>query len=281
MLHPHTDGEALSHVTRFGSAKMGAANSTQSRAAEQFATLYEALPDDVHDQIEALVAKDDMRLLKPHPSAPPPFPTLLIGVTCRLSQQVAATALATVPRLQRKHYEMIPKSLTELDFFISFFSHMTAIVDRNCPGAMTPEEVGTEWKDVDEREGSDSFEAAWTALPDNKKLACAALAEKTSDTLLQPNPSAPPAFPTLPLGMECFIDENAARSALSTVPGLQYKHYCVRSPRIAPSPDAPLPPLLRAAWPPREPSLTTRLLARRAADGSQEARREELLGQLF
>ena len=49
---------------------MGAASS--SPLADAFAAQYEALPVDVHDQIEALCAKDDMRLLKPHPAAPPP-----------------------------------------------------------------------------------------------------------------------------------------------------------------------------------------------------------------
>lgn len=203
------------------------ANSSTSAAADSFRELYAALPDDVHDQVEALCQKDDTRILKPHPSAPPPFPpgALLVGMTCRLSNEVAAAALQVVPRLQRKHYEMIPKSLSELDFFICFFSHLTAIVDLNCPGAMTPDERGDEWKGIDEREGSNGFEAAWTALADEKKAACAALAAKESDVLLRPNASVPPAFPTLPLGMECFIDEAAARAALSTVPGLQYKHY--------------------------------------------------------
>ena len=98
-------------------------------------------------------------------------------MTCRLSNEVAAAALQVVPRLQRKHYEMIPKSLSELDFFICFFSHVTAIVDLNCPGAMTPDERGDEWKGIDEREGSNGFEAAWAALQ-------------------SPSPASPPGTPS-------------------------------------------------------------------------------------
>jgi len=211
---------------------MGAASS--SPLADAFAAQYEALPDDVHDQIEALCAKDDMRLLKPHPAAPPPFPPLLVGVTVRLSQEVASAALATVPRLQRKHYEMIPRSLTELEFFLSFFSHVSAIVAQNCPGALDPSVAEGEgsWRGVDQADGTNSFDAAWQALSAERRAHLAELAGRDSDALLQPNPRAPPAFPPLPLGMQCFVDENAATAALAAIPGLQYKHYMLVPKKI-------------------------------------------------
>ena len=70
-------------------------------AATAFKTFYASLPDEAHAQIQALCAKDDVRLLHPNPHAPPPFPAVPIGVTVRLSEGMAAAALATVPRLQR------------------------------------------------------------------------------------------------------------------------------------------------------------------------------------
>jgi len=207
---------------------MGAQQSQPS----EFEELYNALPDDVHDQIEALAARDSTLLLKPHPAAPPPFPPLLVGVTVRLSHTTASAALSVVPRLQRKHYEVIPKQLSELEFFLSFFSHLTAIVQANCPGAMTPKPPGDDeegtgsWRGKSDESGSgNNFDEAWLTLPDSKRSAVIALAELESDVLLQPSAAAPPAFPSLPLGMECFIDENAATAALSAIPGLQYKHY--------------------------------------------------------
>ena len=115
---------------------MGASSSTPSGAGEAFTERYAALPDGVHKAVEALCAKGDTRLLTAHPSAPSPFPAVPVGVVVRLSHETASAALACVPRLQRKHYELIPKHLTELDFFISFFSHLTAIVDSQCAGAM-------------------------------------------------------------------------------------------------------------------------------------------------
>ena len=121
---------------------MGAGNSTLSAEAEAFAEKYNALPDDVHDMVEALCEKDSLALLKPNGSAPQPFPPSLVGVTIQLDHGMASAALAAVPKLQRKHYMLIPKSLSELDFFISFFSHLTAIVNvraaAHAPTALAP-----------------------------------------------------------------------------------------------------------------------------------------------
>ena len=174
---------------------------------------------------------------------PAQFPPLLVGVTVRLSQEVASAALATVPRLQRKHYEMIPRSLTELEFFLSFFSHVSAIVAQNCPGALDPSVAEGEgsWRGVDQADGTNSFDAAWQALSAERRAHLAELAGRDSDALLQPNPRAPPAFPPLPLGMQCFVDENAATAALAAIPGLQYKH-CAHLARSAHTPShAPRP----------------------------------------
>lgn len=208
---------------------MGASSSALSAEAEAFSESYAALPDDVHDIVEALCEKDSLALLKAHSGAPPPFPAVPIGVVLQLDHGMASAALAAVPRLQRKHYELIPKSLSELDFFISFFSHLSAIVAANCPGAFDLAEAPEgAWKGVDATQESaddNGFSKAWLTLPDQKKELIAELCAKESGALLTPSPVSPPAFPTLPLGMRCFIDEAAATAALSTVPGLQYKHY--------------------------------------------------------
>ena len=64
---------------------MGAGASAPSAEAEAFASSYAALPDDVHDMVEALCEKDSMALLKPNLAAPPPFPpTLCVLPTGRL-----------------------------------------------------------------------------------------------------------------------------------------------------------------------------------------------------
>ena len=109
---------------------MGAEQSSAA-AGEAFKAFYASLPDDTHDQIEALCAKDDARLQKAHPLAPAAFPPVPIGITVRLSPGAAGAALATVPRLQRKHYEMIPKVITEMEFWVSFFSHLTSVHARS------------------------------------------------------------------------------------------------------------------------------------------------------
>ena len=193
-------------------------------AAVAFESFYTALPDHVHDQIEGLCEKGDERLLKPHSKAPQPFPPVPVGVVVRLSSAVAGSALTAVPRLQRKHYEMIPKALSEIDFWVSFFSHCTAIVMANCPENLAQLE-SEDWKGADESEGPNSFDATWTQLSDAQKAAVAALAAPDSDALLTANAGSPPAFPTLPIGIECFIDEKAAMAALTTVARLQRKHY--------------------------------------------------------
>ena len=51
-----------------------------------------------------------------------------VGVTVRLDSEMARAALLLVPRLQRKHYELIPKQLDEMSFWVNFFSHMTVMV---------------------------------------------------------------------------------------------------------------------------------------------------------
>ena len=214
---------------------MGASSSTPSGAGEIFTNRYAALPDSVHKAVEALCAKGDTRLLNAHPSAPSPFPPVPVGIVVRLSHETASAALACVPRLQRKHYELIPKHMTELDFFISFFSHLTAIVDSQCAGAMSapPESAAgttdTAWRgdgSPADGDGSDNpFAVTWKSMADEKKALVTALASKESDVMLSPNVKAPPPFPVLPIGMECFIDEHAATSALAVVPGLQSKHY--------------------------------------------------------
>jgi len=209
---------------------MGAGQSSDG-SGESFQAFYAALPDDTHDQIEALCAKDDARLLQAHPHAPSPTPAVPIGVTVRLSQGMAGAALATVPRLQRKHYELIPKALSEMDFWVSFFSHMTVVCQSSCPEQLVAltAKGDDEWKGNDPSpDAPNSFDAAWAALSDEQKAAVAALCGKESEVLLAPNVSAsPPAFPALPLGMECFIDEAAATAALTKVPGLQKKQYAL------------------------------------------------------
>ena len=59
----------------------------------------------------------------------------------RLNHAAARDALSTVPRLQRKHYECIPKLLKEPEFFVNFFSHATIIVKETAPLLLPPAEV--------------------------------------------------------------------------------------------------------------------------------------------
>uniref|UniRef100_A0A7S2N4G7 BSD domain-containing protein n=1 Tax=Haptolina brevifila TaxID=156173 RepID=A0A7S2N4G7_9EUKA len=201
---------------------MGAEQS--STAGADFTTFYEGLPDDVCDQIEALCGKGEDRLLKPHLGAPPAFPTVPVGTTVRLSSATAAAALAVVPRLQRKHYEMIPKSMPEMDFWVSFFSHMTAVIEGNCPEKLEELASKASWQGSTTGDAPDSFTAAWSKLDQGKRDAVAALVARDSDALLEPNSASPPAFPKLPVGMECFIDRVAATAALTALPDLQKKH---------------------------------------------------------
>lgn len=152
---------------------MGAGQSSDG-SGESFQAFYAALPDDTHDQIEALCAKDDARLLQAHPHAPSPTPAVPIGVTVRLSQGMAGAALATVPRLQRKHYELIPKALSEMDFWVSFFSHMTVVCQSSCPEQLVAltAKGDDEWKGNDPSpDAPNSFDAAWAALSDEQVTA--------------------------------------------------------------------------------------------------------------
>lgn len=201
---------------------MGAAESRV--AGEQFEQLYAELPPEVRERIAALAAPGSEILLKPHASAPPPFPKVPIGVAVRLQSDVAQAALALVPRLQRKHHELTPRSLSETEFWCSFFSHVTAIIGAACPAALSALDEPA-WKGVDARAETNGFDAAWAGLSDAKKAAVAALADRDSDVLAGPCLQAPAAFPPLPLGVEAFVDERAATAALASVPGLQSKHY--------------------------------------------------------
>ena len=189
---------------------MGAEQSAPASSG-QFDALWAALPDDVKARVGELCTKESETLLNPNAAAPPPLPPVPVGVTVRLDHEVARAALGLVPRLQRKHYEMIPKQLDEMSFWINFFTHFTALVQEN-----------NAWKGVD---GGDSFAAVWTELPEAKKGDVAALANRDNDTLLLPSLASPPAFPKLPVGVASFVDEGAAKSALESVQGLQYKHY--------------------------------------------------------
>ena len=82
---------------------------------------------------------------------------------------------------QRKHYETIPKSLSELDFFVSFFSHLTAIVNAHCPGAfdlLEPNEGAWKGGDAKDVEATDTFTEAWGGMTKAKRGAVGALCGK-------------------------------------------------------------------------------------------------------
>ena len=209
---------------------MGAAESRV--AAEQFEGLYAALPGEVQTSIAALADPKSNALLKPHAGAPPPFPPVPVGVTVRLSNDVAQAALTLVPRLQRKHYELTLKSLTEIEFWCAFFTHATAIVRAGAPALLAALEE-LPWKGVDARSETNSFDAAWGGASAAQKASVVALAAKGSDVLLGPCLRAPAAFPALPLGLEVFVDERAATAALAAVEGLQAKHHVLVPKRLA------------------------------------------------
>ena len=69
--------------------------------------------------VTALASKESDAILKPNPKAPGPLPPVPVGVTVRLDSEMARAALLIVPRLQRKHYELIPKQLDEMSFWVS------------------------------------------------------------------------------------------------------------------------------------------------------------------
>lgn len=187
--------------------------------------MWAALPEDVQASVAEIVSKESDVLLKPNPKAPGPFPPVPVGVTVRLDSEMARGALSAVPRLQTKHYEMIPRKLDEMSFWVNFFSHLTVLVGPKHAEFVEARQLELSWKGKDEREGMDSFAAVWAELPEAKKAEVSALAAKESNTLLLPSLTSPPAFPTVPLGTSNYIDETAAMSALSSVAGLQYKHY--------------------------------------------------------
>ena len=54
-------------------------------------------------------------------------------MSCTLDHAAATAALKAVPRLQRKHYELIPKVMDEMAFWDAFFSHATVIVEHAAP----------------------------------------------------------------------------------------------------------------------------------------------------
>ena len=91
------------------------------------------------DSIVKLANRDDELLLKPHPEAPAPFPEVPLGVVVQLDHAAARAALQCVPRLQRKHYELIPKTLSEIDFWVNFFSHVTAAISKTAPELLSNE----------------------------------------------------------------------------------------------------------------------------------------------
>ena len=68
--------------------------------------------------VVALASKESEVILKPNPKAPGPLPPVPVGVTVRLDSEMARAALLVVPRLQRKHYETIPKHLDEMTFWV-------------------------------------------------------------------------------------------------------------------------------------------------------------------
>ena len=192
-----------------------------------FEALWASLPDDVQASVAALASKESDAILKPNPKAPGPLPPVPVGVTVRLDSEMARAALLTVPRLQRKHYELIPKQLDEMSFWVNFFSHMTVLVGPKHAEFLEARQGDLAWKGKDVREGADSFSAAWSELSEAKRAPISDLASKESNALLLPALASPPCFPHAPLGTANFIDEAAAMAALRAVPGLQYKHYTI------------------------------------------------------
>ena len=65
----------------------------------------------------------------------------------------------------------------------------------------------------------------WAELPAEKRAAVEAMCSKDATALLTPSTKSPAAFPVVPLGVEVFVDEAAATAALTSVAGLQKKHY--------------------------------------------------------
>ena len=61
---------------------------------------------------------------------PSAIPKLPIGMECFLDEAAATAALTTVPGLQYKHYQLVPKKMSERAFWVSAFSHLTAIASQ-------------------------------------------------------------------------------------------------------------------------------------------------------
>ena len=197
---------------------MGAAQSHVE--ASDFGALYAALPDDAKAKIDTLANKDSTALASPHPKAPPAYPPTPRGVVVMLDTAAAAAALHAVPRLQRRQYELVPKHMDELTFFVNFFSHATAIVAEAAPAQLPLN--GAVWKgEADGGAGELAFSSMWRSLAEEHRVALGALVEPTCDALLALNPASPPAFPAIALGMRCFVDVRWCTSALASVKGLQ------------------------------------------------------------
>jgi len=194
-----------------------------SRTAGRFDAVWAELPTEAKAAVDALLTRESTALLKPHPGAPPASPKVPVGITVQLDHAAAQEALAAVPRLQRKHYESIPKSLKEMDFWTNFFTHLTVIVREAKPELLAGEPL--DWKGVAPGDGPNSFDAVWAELPAEKRAAVEAMCAKDATALLTPSAKSPAAFPVVPLGVEVFVDEAAATAALTSVAGLQKKHY--------------------------------------------------------
>ena len=94
-----------------------------------FEIAWKSMPDEKKALVAALASKESEVMLSPNVKSPPPFPVLPIGMECFIDEHAATAALAGVPGLQSKHYMCVPKKLTEKQFWVNFFSHVTAIVN--------------------------------------------------------------------------------------------------------------------------------------------------------
>lgn len=109
---------------------MGAEQSAPA-GESAFAALHAALPEEAVAQMAALAERDNDTLLLPHPQAPVPNPMVPVGVVVKLDRASAMDALDLVPRLQRKHYELVrPSGLDEQDFWVNVRSLALAMVKR-------------------------------------------------------------------------------------------------------------------------------------------------------
>ena len=207
---------------------MGGAQSADG-SSSSFSAVWAELPDAAKDEIAALAGKDSTALLKPHPKAPPAAPPVPLGTKASLDHTAATAALTLVPRLQRKHYETIPKTLTEAAFWEAFFSHATVIVTHHAKALLVAQGEGDAWRCA---APDDSFTPAWEAADEAARAKLAALAAAESEALLTAAKKAPPPFPAVPLGTTVAISERAAVAALTLVPGLQKRQYALVPRRL-------------------------------------------------